>query len=101
LEFQLSAIKGPDDERQICDKTADGNALVEQYVSRLKQSIDSDWAIKPYQIIITDAQMPFLNGPDAVFKIRQICSQIILCNEASPDIENQIPLPVDIDVLQK
>jgi CheY-like chemotaxis protein len=66
LDFQLSVLKGPDNKRQICDKTADGNQLVDQYISRLEESIKSNWELMPYQIIITDAQMPFLNGPEAV-----------------------------------
>jgi hypothetical protein len=48
LDFQLSVIKGPDNKRQICDKTADGNQLVDQYISRLEESIKSNWELMPY-----------------------------------------------------
>ena len=35
MEFQLSAIVGPDDQRQICDTTVDGNQLVAKFLERL------------------------------------------------------------------
>ena len=87
LEFQVSTLRGPDGERQICDKTVDDLDLVSSYLERLQVSIESEWRIKPYQIIITDAQMPFLSGPDAVLEIRNLCKKVIAGEELTFDID--------------
>ena len=76
LEFQLGVIKGPDGKNQSCAKGMDGQLLIQLYLERLILCINLGWTISPFQVIITDAQMPFCNGPEAVKQIRQICAWI-------------------------
>ena len=45
--------------------------------------------------------MPFMNGPDAVKRIREICEQIITGKTNSEDIELSRCLPLETDLLQK
>ena len=62
LVGHMSYIKGPDMKYQSCDFTDDGTSLVQMYKDRLQLAKESNWNIKPYQVIITDLHMPSLNG---------------------------------------
>ena len=45
--------------------------------------------------------MPFMNGPDAVKRIREICEQIVSGKSSSDDLEMARCLPLDFDRIQR
>ena len=47
----------------------DGNELVKIYKERLNMTIESNWKIRPYTVIISDLHMPGLSGFEAVSQI--------------------------------
>ena len=47
----------------------DGNEVVKMYQERLSLTLESNWAIRPYTVIITDLHMPGRSGFEAVSMI--------------------------------
>ena len=58
LENQLKNVLGPDGNYQSAKTAFDGKQLLEMYHERLDLAVKSNWAIKPFNIIITDLHMP-------------------------------------------
>lgn len=71
LERILKKVIGPDDKYQVVTSATDGNLLVQMYQKRLDMAIESNWAIKPYSVIITDLHMPGLSGLQAIEMIQK------------------------------
>jgi CheY-like chemotaxis protein len=46
------------------------------FEKRIELCKESNWLIKPYRIIFIDFNMPIMDGPTAISKIRGICQEI-------------------------
>ena len=58
------------------DEALNGEEAVEMFQKRIELCKESNWLIKPYRIIFIDFNMPIMDGPSAITKIRGICSEI-------------------------
>ena len=57
--------------------TFDGIELVNAYKKRLAVAVDSNWLIRPHLIIVTDQNMPFMNGTKGLEKILKLFNRAL------------------------
>ena len=76
LQSQLKSMTAIQSQVQMIDQAHNGEEAVKMYKDRMDLCIESNWLFKPYRVIIMDYNMPFMDGSEAVKKIRQICEQI-------------------------
>ena len=76
LKCQLGQIPELKNTSNIVDEALNGEEAVELFKKRIELCIESNWLIKPYRIVFIDYNMPIMDGPTAIEKIRTICREI-------------------------
>ena len=76
LKCQLGQIPELKNLSNVVDEALNGEEAVEMFEKRIELCKESNWLIKPYRIIFIDFNMPIMDGPSAIVKIRGICQEI-------------------------
>ena len=76
LQSQLKTMRDIQPQVQKIDMANNGEEAVILFQQRLELCKESNWLIKPYRVVIMDYDMPVMDGPEAVYKIRELCEQI-------------------------